>query len=115
MEGLSYEYDSELEQLSQGSSQNQPNSNINNQLQYGNSQYGNNQYGNNQYGNNQYGNAQFGNNQRFGQLQQQQQLPQGDSFSRFQAKQNLPKQTFQDLGYNPAHRFKSIKGKRKKK
>ncbi|KAL5255802.1 hypothetical protein ACHWQZ_G011134 [Mnemiopsis leidyi] len=93
MEGLVYEYDQELEEISQQQQAgNQPNSG--NQL-------------------NQYGYGYSVNNQP-----QQYQVPQGgDAFSRFQAKQQAQSQsksTFQDLGYNPAKMFSSIKGKKKK-
>ena len=98
MEGLVYEYDRELEEISQQQQQigNQINSGIANM-------------------NNQYGYGYSVNNQP-----QQYQVPRpqgGDAFSRFQAKQQAQSQsksTFQDLGYNPAKMFSHIKGKKKK-
>ena len=92
MEGLAYEYDRELEEISQHEQSNEEGSGTNPNLGNMNNQYGYNNQNQSQY-----------------------QVPRpqgGDAFSRFQAKQNPEQDTFQDLGYNPAHRFSRIKGEK---
>ena len=98
MEGLAYEYDRELKEISEQGNQDSP-PNLGSM--------------NNQYG---YINQYPGYNPDQQQHQEpRQQIQGGDAFSRFQAKQNTESEsTFKDLGYNPAHRFSNIKGQKEK-
>ena len=96
MEGLAYEYDRELEEISAQHEQSAMPQGLNPNLAYMNNQI-----------------PMGYNNQQFPAPRQQG----GDAFSRFQAKQQAQSQgqsTFQDLGYNPAKMFSHIKGRKKK-